>query len=26
MEIELLHEKIGRLETPHPLRPRRSRR
>jgi hypothetical protein len=26
MEIELLHEKIGRLATPHPLRPRRSRR
>jgi Transposase len=26
MEIELLHEKIGRLETKHPLRPRRSRR
>jgi hypothetical protein len=26
MEIELLHEKIGRLETHHPLRPRRSRR
>jgi transposase-like protein len=26
MEIELLHEKIGRLETSRPLRPRRSRR
>jgi transposase-like protein len=26
MEIELLHEKIGRLETDRPLRPRRSRR
>jgi Transposase len=26
MEIELLHEKIGRLETHYPLRPRRSRR
>jgi hypothetical protein len=26
MEIELLHEKIGRLETHRPLRPRRSRR
>ena len=26
MEIELLHEKIGRLETNRPLRPRRSRR
>jgi hypothetical protein len=26
MEMELLREKIGRLETNHPLRPRRSRR
>ena len=26
MDIELLHAKIGRLETHHPLRPRRSRR
>ena len=26
MEIELLQEKIGRLETDRPLRPRRSRR
>ena len=26
MEIELLREKIARLETSHPLRPRRSRR
>jgi transposase-like protein len=26
MEIELLHEKIGRLETDRPLRARRSRR
>jgi transposase len=26
MDIELLQEKIGRLETHHPLRPRRSRR
>ena len=26
MEMELLREKIGRLETSHPLRPRRSRR
>ena len=26
MEIELLHEKIGRLETNCPLQPRRSRR
>lgn len=26
MEIELLHEKIGRLETSRPLPPRRSRR
>ena len=26
MEIELLHEKLGRLETDRPLRPRRSRR
>jgi transposase-like protein len=26
MDIELLHEKIGRLETDRPLRPRRSRR
>jgi transposase len=26
MEIELLQEKIGRLETDHPLQPRRSRR
>ena len=26
MEIELLHEKLGRLETSRPLRPRRSRR
>ena len=26
MEMELLREKIGRLETKHPLRPRRSRR
>jgi hypothetical protein len=26
MDIELLHEKIGRLETDHPLRHRRSRR
>jgi hypothetical protein len=26
MEIELLHEKIGRLETNRPLPPRRSRR
>jgi Transposase len=26
MEIELLYEKIGRLETGRPLRPRRSRR
>lgn len=25
MEMELLHEKIARLETSHPLRPRRSR-
>jgi hypothetical protein len=25
MEMELLREKIGRLETSHPLRPRRSR-
>jgi hypothetical protein len=26
MEMELLHEKIGRLETDRPLRARRSRR
>jgi Transposase len=26
MEMELLREKMGRLETNHPLRPRRSRR
>jgi hypothetical protein len=26
MDMELLREKIGRLETSHPLRPRRSRR
>ena len=26
MEMELLREKIARLETPYPLRPRRSRR
>jgi hypothetical protein len=26
MEIELLHEKLERLETNRPLRPRRSRR
>jgi hypothetical protein len=26
MAMELLREKIGRLETNHPLRPRRSRR
>ena len=26
MEMELLREKIGRLETSRPLRPRRSRR
>jgi Transposase len=26
MDLELLHEKIGRLETNRPLRPRRSRR